>query len=292
MLARHDIRALAIGARFEQCCQRQGSARVLSVHNRVINLVAQDELLALALPQAGGSSRFLSLNVLPDVRCGNELQLNRTELIVGKKSIDLRTVPRWQNVLPPDACATLTPELFAEFAEAVRDLAIHSEINVDAPLAPQTVTRFLGLGPGLTPAGDDILLGYLAADNHLGENRAWTQAMHVVVASALDRTTMLSAQLLKNALECDYHETVQRVLAVLCGLSSENLLSALRRLTQVGASSGESTVYGMWMALQRIALEWNSDQLQPLKTIGYEGEVVDLTQTAVEQPQKMEVNLV
>ncbi|MDR2035361.1 MAG: DUF2877 domain-containing protein, partial [Coriobacteriales bacterium] len=73
------------------------------------------------------------------------------------------------------------------------------------------MAQWVGLGPGLTPAGDDVLLGYLAVYNHLGPDPAWKQAMHSAVSAALGQTTTLSAHLLKNALEYDYHESIQRV---------------------------------------------------------------------------------
>lgn len=250
-----------MGARFALRCQCTGRARVLSVHNRVINLVTEDGLLALALPQAGGSSRFLCLNRLPVLRRGEELRLSPAEVGVGSLSINLGRVPLWQGLLPPHAHGVVTRQRFDDFAETVARLGIASGSFRDGFSVPPALSAYspvckmvgalLGLGPGLTPAGDDIVLGYLAVDNHLGSNQSLTRELHDSVARALGRTTMLSAQLLHNALEGDYHETVQRVLAILLGLSQENLPSALRRLAAIGASSGESTVYGMWLALQR-----------------------------------------
>jgi len=354
---RRDIKALYWGERFARCSQREGLMRVWSVHQKVINLEVGDELLALALPQAGGSSRFLTLNALPDLAQGDSLQLTRTALCVtktgdegefrsyfakrclvssfqlrnsllqeydqnntssskaqtvlapesfhgapakyterseglcGERSnreacetigfadceakakriattaissgnpetlsrplscfIDFQRIPLWQGPLPIDARAVLTPKRFAAFTEAVEHLDIEPPVSVLVALTPETVDRWIGLGPGLTPAGDDVVLGYLAADNHLGQDSSWTEAMHKAVARTLGRTTRLSAQLLKNALAYEYHESIQRVIAILCGSSKENLLSALRRLTRVGASSGKSMVYGMQLALKQ-----------------------------------------
>ncbi|MDR1014533.1 MAG: DUF2877 domain-containing protein [Coriobacteriales bacterium] len=242
----------------------------------------RDELLALALPQAGGSSRFLCLNRLPRVAVGDGLRFARTALVIGAARgaargaaadgtrVGLEGVPLWEGPLPPHARATPTPRSLAAFADAMCRLEIPEAVQRALPdaarslagaphgnssLTPRTATRLIGLGPGLTPAGDDVLLGYLAMDAHVGHDPAWTQAMHAAVAGGLARTTTLSRQLLQNALEADYHETLQRVLAVVCGLSSENLLCSLRRLAAVGASSGACTVFGMWLALQRSVSE-------------------------------------
>lgn len=242
-----------MGTRFQLCCQRELPARVLSVHQRVKNIEAGDELLALALPQAGGSSRFLHLNVLPCLSRGDKVQLTSDFLKIataqGDCVIALANVPLWQGPLPAVAQATLTEERFAQFEEAQHTLKIHPGVDAACAIEPKTVKRWIGLGPGLTPAGDDILLGYLAVDNHFGRDRAHTRALHKAVESKLGRTSALSAHLLMSAMQGDYHEYVQQVIAVLCGYSSENMLTALRRLRAVGATSGESMIYGMWLAL-------------------------------------------
>jgi len=216
--------------------------RVWSVHQKVINLEVGDELLALALPQAGGSSRFLTLSALPDVVPGD---------VFYPASVDIHKVATWQGPLPSDARAQPTSQCLDSLAEALRILDIRPSVDVLGPLTPKTVDRWIGLGPGLTPAGDDVVLGYLAADNHLGQDIEWTKAMHKAVFDVLGQTTTLSAQMLRDALRCDYHESIQRVIAILCALSSENLLTALRCLTRIGASSGASMVYGMQLALER-----------------------------------------
>ena len=241
-MAERKIKALYMGERFARCLEQHRQARVFSVHRKVINLSVEDELLALALPQAGGSSRFLCLSALPDVKPGDLFLLNLREM-----KIDLSEVPLWRGPLPSDTRAQITSELLADFVTNGTCLC-HLFPRV---VTPQNVQHYIGLGPGLTPAGDDVLLGYIAADNHLGGDPAHTKAMHEAVLANLGRTTRLSAQLLNNAIARDYHESIQRVLAILCGISSENLLTALRRLAQMGATSGQSIIYGMQLALER-----------------------------------------
>ena len=254
MSARCDIRALSVGTRFYNCCHGRGFARVLSVHARVINVVCKDELLALALPQVGGSSRFLCLSALPDLVCGDIVQLTPQALIMETATIDLTEVSIWKGPLPVEIRATLTAANYALFEEAVRTLALKPGVDAACSLSPATVSRWMGLGPGLTPAGDDVLLGYLAVDNLFGRDKARTKALHKAVESALGQTTTLSAHILRSALCSDYHEYIQCVLAVISGLSNEHILTALRRLRAVGATSGESTIYGMLLAMQDIML--------------------------------------
>jgi len=261
MVIRRDIQPLWYGTRFARCGQRGGTARVWSVHDKVINLIYQDELLALALPQAGGSSRFLCLSSLPNLKVGDTLNLvgglsgrikyQDDNAGLNAFSIPLSGLTLWQGPFEPETSADLTPQQLSAFKEALH--AVEIQLNLPSiDLSPKTAFCWIGLGQGLTPAGDDVLVGYLAIDNHLGQDRDWTEAMGKAVTAGLHKTTKLSAQLLRCALSRDYHEYIQQVLAILCGTSNENLLTAMRRVAQVGASSGENILYGMWLAMERI----------------------------------------
>ena len=61
---------------------------------------------------------------------------------------------------------------------------------------PATAHDLLGRGPGLTPAGDDVLAGWLLAVHHVDDLRA---APAAVLAAAPTATTALSATLLQEA---------------------------------------------------------------------------------------------
>jgi hypothetical protein len=55
--------------------------------------------------------------------------------------------------------------------------------------------------------------------------------------------------------------------AILCGLSSENLLSALRQVARIGASSGESIIYGMQLALEDISANSHMSQKREVQFV-------------------------
>ncbi|GHH64473.1 hypothetical protein GCM10017673_07200 [Streptosporangium violaceochromogenes] len=115
----------------------------------------------------------------------------------------------------------------------------------------------VGLGPGLTPSGDDMLAGLLVALRHLGaaagaERAVWL-AGWLAAAVTFDvrgRTTPISAALLHCAAR---GEAGGEVLAVLRGLAGRQPLEpVLHRLLQIGHTSGADLAWGMRVGLAAV----------------------------------------
>ncbi|MEV0387230.1 DUF2877 domain-containing protein [Nonomuraea sp. NPDC050643] len=110
--------------------------------------------------------------------------------------------------------------------------------------------QLMGLGPGLTPSGDDVLAGLLVTLRHLGAavgaGRAvwladWLAA--TVTFDARTRTTPISATLLHCAAR---GEASPEVTAVLRGVAGRQALEpALRRLHRLGHTSGADLAQGI-----------------------------------------------
>jgi hypothetical protein len=135
-------------------------------------------------------------------------------------------------------------------AELERSL-IGVDIGVDpawtTPLrdgVESSVAGLLGRGPGLTPAGDDVLTGYLLAARAFGADPRAVRAE--VARLAASRTTALSAQLLRHALAGTCAPEVAAVLDAIGG--SGSLAEPLAALFAVGHTSGAALAYGIWLA--------------------------------------------
>ena len=114
---------------------------------------------------------------------------------------------------------------------------------------PAEARNLIGLGQGLTPAGDDILVGFLAMANHAPGNRAFLSALHEAVAHSLCKTVDISAQALANALNCDYHEYVQNCIRDLCEGGKEAVYISAASLINMGATSGSDIACGMYFGM-------------------------------------------
>jgi hypothetical protein len=105
----------------------------------------------------------------------------------------------------------------------------------------QAVARLLGRGPGLTPAGDDVLAGFLVGARAFGLDARRMRA--AIAARAPARTTALSAALLRHA---GRGECIDEVAAVVAALTDHGHPEpALGRLLAVGHTSGSALAVGL-----------------------------------------------
>lgn len=120
----------------------------------------------------------------------------------------------------------------------------------DADLVVDSAVAMLGAGAGLTPEGDDRLVGAIAAFRHVSASLGAPERNRVLdeVAGRLEhaarlRTTSLSAALLRHALVGDVATPVARLLRAVTGCG--DLDAALVECLAVGSSSGPALVDGV-----------------------------------------------
>lgn len=109
------------------------------------------------------------------------------------------------------------------------------------------VARLVGAGDGLTPLGDDVLCGWLAAHRSFG---VATPEVDAEVRARAHRTTLLSATLLECALEGEVLPELGAWLAALA--CPADLPAAAAALLAVGASSGAGLLAGAQLALETL----------------------------------------
>ena len=107
--------------------------------------------------------------------------------------------------------------------------------------------RLLGLGPGLTPSGDDFITGYLAALWSRAGFESGIDAMLPSLADALAplflRTNAISRQMLSDAAQGRFAEhMVDVTVAISCG---GDVVAATARALASGHSSGADTLCGL-----------------------------------------------
>lgn len=118
-------------------------------------------------------------------------------------------------------------------------------VSGDEPAAQfRAVATLLGCGPGLTPAGDDVVVGYLLGRRALGLPVVGaTAAVGKLSASA---TTALSAQLLGDAVHGNCIPQVADLLTA--AAAGRPVQPAIDRLLVVGHTSGAALARGLWCA--------------------------------------------
>ena len=116
----------------------------------------------------------------------------------------------------------------------------------DVTAALRAGQRMIGLGPGLTPAGDDLLCGVLAGLTLLGHPQA-ARIGAGILALAPGRTTDLSLALLRHATLGQVNDELGHVIKALAGTG--RLRGPLERLFAVGYTSGIALGLGLSAAV-------------------------------------------
>ncbi len=139
---------------------------------------------------------------------------------------------------------------------AVRGLWTTNDVHDPQPEIDAAVKRLVGFGPGLTPAGDDILVGLLAvlSSFEAPANRphsglplvAPADGLRAAVNRNLSRTNDISAHYLGLAAASHFGESIDGLLGALAtGQSDELLLDRATAVISIGASSGADTLRGV-----------------------------------------------
>ena len=120
--------------------------------------------------------------------------------------------------------------------------------------AARHLVRVLGVGPGLTPSGDDAAAGLLLTARALAATSAALdqveQIGQVVADVALERTTSISAALLRHAAAGRAAQVVVNAIAAVAGGSPST--AALERLLRLGHTSGADTAAGVLAAVRAL----------------------------------------
>jgi hypothetical protein len=245
---------------------RPGRGDVHSSFPRAVNLRLGSELWTL-LARDGDDLPFGVRLDLPDdlptrlgVRRGDSVAHRAGRLRVGPVVLDLRTSPRWVPPPVPAAAPGLTARLdraqAAVSERAWAGAAPHAGAVVaalDDPVAlARVVPRVVGAGPGLTPAGDDMLVGLLAALGAVDDPGAGGRLRRLADALEphLQGTTEISAHLLRQAAHGLLGAAVHRLRSVLlAGSTPTDVDAAVGRVVAVGATSGADAATGLLAGL-------------------------------------------
>jgi hypothetical protein len=116
--------------------------------------------------------------------------------------------------------------------------------------ACECLVTVLGLGPGLTPSGDDFLAGALAALRWRAVASPFaTQLAKAVTTQASKRTNKISAALLRYAAEGLLYAPAADLGNALGAGDEQGAIAATRDLLDLGASSGADTLAGILAGL-------------------------------------------
>lgn len=131
--------------------------------------------------------------------------------------------------------------------DSVKKLAKGIKYN-DYKMITEASKRLIGLGPGLTPATDDFLLGIMASlyyighyfGNHLENLKKIAGFM---ISDLLGRTTLISEIMLKNGMRARFNEPIRDLMLAITNSTSIN--DKCMKLLNIGGTSGSDCAAGI-----------------------------------------------
>lgn len=146
-------------------------------------------------------------------------------------------------VIPSTAVAKAAQEPLQNLRALLRSAIAGDEIKID------TLISLIGLGPGLTPSGDDLIGGALIALHLLGEDRACGAFWAALRPHAKTATSDISFAHLEAAAEGIGHEAIHRIANALMG-GDGDLREKLDAVHAIGHTSGWDALMGVVVALE------------------------------------------
>jgi hypothetical protein len=264
------LHAISLGPALALHEPQRGAVHSIFAH--AVNVIAGAEMWTLLARDRGD----LPFGVRVDadrldafgLRAGDEVAVRAGVLAAADIVLDCRNAPRWSVGVPRD----IAPGLASRLDEVAHTAATRAWAG-SAPAAQSVVDALLrtpqppdhaaeaaldcvlgavvGLGPGLTPSGDDVLVGILAV---LALPQA-ASAPPLQLPDLAARTTTISAHLLRQAARGHVPRAVaQLLLALLRGDEGPSLDAALARVLATGATSGADACMGIVTAARAFLL--------------------------------------
>lgn len=265
------VSALILTPKVRQWLQTPTAVSLLHRFNHALNLInTNGTIISIVQPSIGAGPFSIVVDEerpFPNtINPATPIHKSANSLHIGPLQVDLRSAQLWQPHPPwhllhehhqwltslpelktavaqqQDRLTTGSPANFASQFQAAAAVMNAAIAHPDAAGLETAVTQLAGLGPGLTPAGDDLLLGMLLGLWATRPEAVVVELAERVVETAVPRTTQLSAAWLKAAAEGEawsaWHDFLQALLA------GDNWHYSFHHILNNGATSGIASLLG------------------------------------------------
>jgi Protein of unknown function (DUF2877) len=236
-----------------------GDGEVMAAYRKAAWVRLPGGLVALTAPAVPPGPLHVTLDGPPPAAPGAPVRRVGSRLRVGGSAVELRGAQRWTGPLPDPGEVRRGADLVvwataaaaagsALTAAPYREPACHAVARLRDGDLGGAVATLAGLGPGLTPAGDDALAGMLLALRAI-EGPGAEPRLGAAVAVAVARTTRLSLALLRCAAAGQALAPVHQLLGAAARGDRAAALAAATAVAEVGATSGADFCYGLRAAI-------------------------------------------
>ena len=238
------------------------------------NLSFQSLIPGLRAAARGGILRFDSSPVTVDLRCASVWKCRVPELHVDMKP--LATQQAWSaawnllnkeqerrnvDIIADDLFRTnVGSPLSQRIAKPVMQLITSTEqYDIDGVI--HAAEKMIGLGPGVTPSGDDILIGFLAGLwSIVGQDQSqisFIRSFGAELVQLAKQTSEISRTYILHATQGQFSSSFSHLAETIA--TDNDVEAATRTAMRVGHSSGMDSVTGLLIGLR----VWNMDHSFP-----------------------------
>jgi len=257
----HFTRAVSLTTNVKDWLTNTNHPRILHIFDPACNLINErGEILSIASPkiQNGPFNLVIEENICfsRDLSIDASISIFETQLILGNITINTASAKLWN--AQPD-----WERLHANRVEIINQLrslsalnylptipnslmsAISSAlVNKDTAAAIKVTSKLAGLGAGLTPTGDDYILGGLLAARIIYPSNEAEIFLGEIANSSVSLTTSLSAAWLKSAGKGEAGKLWHAFFEALLSANSKSAQLAINNIHAVGETSGLDSMAG------------------------------------------------
>jgi Protein of unknown function (DUF2877) len=186
----------------------------------------------------------------PVARDRSPLTAATLELLRGTSPTDGMFRPAVHHILGAGLPATTPLQTRAKAALAALADALVAAPSLRAAHLKTATRGLIGLGPGLTPSGDDVLAGALLGLHAMGHATLAAQLGTHVAAASANGTSPLSAAFLRCAIDGETSAPLHQALSA--ALTNADWPTALDTLNHIGHTSGWDHLAGFLIALAAV----------------------------------------
>jgi hypothetical protein len=260
-----SINAVFVTNQVKRWLATSSQPRILHVFDEVCNLTNEKKEIVSIVNAEIGNGPF---NLLIDepmlftkhLDSGSNVSLHDQQISIGDLAISYAHAQTWDPMPRWDELRNNRDEI----ANRLRLLQIESEneailrfsdslslaiITMDLPAVKTGASKLAGLGVGLTPAGDDFLMGVMYAAWVIHPQEAAKKITEEIATIASSITTSLSGAWLKSAARGEAGEVWHELFDAF--LEDKNMYVPISNILSVGATSGSDAFAGFVEVLAR-----------------------------------------
>jgi hypothetical protein len=254
-----SIRTLSVTPEVNDWLANTRHSSILHVFDEVCNLVNEDRRVLSIVTNRVGNGPFNLVVANQDLfseslQLGSPVSILGTRLTIGDWTLDTAAAecwsasPDWQRLYKERLsiarqCIAL-PIPNSQIPNALRVNLTSAFAHGNLPASQVIASRLAGLGIGLTPAGDDFMLGALYAVWIIHPQEIAKCLANGIVNSAAPLTTTLSAAWLQAAGRGEAGITWHEFFAALVHANPIQIQFTMNQILATGATSGREALAG------------------------------------------------